>query len=143
MPKEISVSKYAEQKGITVQAVYRAISEGRITARRNAAGKKVIDPDVADSQWVVCEAKTKNFRGDLDNQLHLVLPTDSKYLDLDLNFDDFWADFEASLPLSMRGTQESKAAVQAVLEENLKDVIASLKQGDTGSVAQLIANLKW
>lgn len=46
----ITPTAYAKQKGVTKQAVHRAIKDGRITFKMKN-GRKMIDPRVADQEW--------------------------------------------------------------------------------------------
>ncbi len=56
----LTVSAYARHRGCDEKAVRKAISENRITAITDAAGKRRIDPAVADIQW----AKNTRARAD-------------------------------------------------------------------------------
>lgn len=54
MTPAVGVREFARRRGVSHQAVQRAISTGRIDARREKRGKKLvyfIDPDAADKQW--------------------------------------------------------------------------------------------
>lgn len=50
MAKPLSLRAYAKHRGVTLQAVQKAIATGRI-ATVTTAGKKGINPDQADRQW--------------------------------------------------------------------------------------------
>lgn len=51
MAVKISANAYSKHRGVSGNAVKKAIQEGRITAFRNAKGQYEIDPEVADRQW--------------------------------------------------------------------------------------------
>jgi len=47
----LSMHQYAKHRGVTVQAVSKAVKNQRITCARNEKGHALIDPAVADRQW--------------------------------------------------------------------------------------------
>lgn len=58
----VSFREYARQRGISAAAVSKAVKEGRLIhgVVLDDAGKKCIDPDIADAEWA---AMTDNTRG--------------------------------------------------------------------------------
>ena len=51
---EVGLREFARRRGVSHMAVQRAIRDGRIDARREKRGKKLvyfIDPETADRQW--------------------------------------------------------------------------------------------
>lgn len=42
---------YAKHRGVSVEAVSKAVKRGRITCNRNEKGHAMIDPEIADKQW--------------------------------------------------------------------------------------------
>lgn len=51
MTKPLTYSAYAKHRGVSVEAVSKAVREGRISTVTNKKGVKQIDPDVADREW--------------------------------------------------------------------------------------------
>ena len=51
MPKLISAAEYARTRGVSRNAVSKAIAGKRISFTTDANGRKLIDPDVADVEW--------------------------------------------------------------------------------------------
>lgn len=48
---EMSLREYARHRGVTHQAVRKALARGRITALRQERGRIVIDSEAADAAW--------------------------------------------------------------------------------------------
>lgn len=51
MPELISPAEYSRRRGVSKEAVSKAIEKGRISTVIGANGRKMIDPVVADIQW--------------------------------------------------------------------------------------------
>lgn len=51
MAKKISANAYAKHRGVSGEAVKKAIQQGRITASPDKKGQYHIDPKVADKEW--------------------------------------------------------------------------------------------
>jgi hypothetical protein len=47
----MSMRQYAKHRGVTVEAVSKAVKAGRISCNRDERGYAQIDPDVADREW--------------------------------------------------------------------------------------------
>lgn len=47
----ITASEYAKQRGVTKQAVSKALRDGRISYTEDENGRKMIDPSTADQEW--------------------------------------------------------------------------------------------
>ena len=56
MAKKISANAYAKHRGVSGEAVKKAIQQGRITAAPDKKGHYQIDPTIADKEW---EANTR------------------------------------------------------------------------------------
>ena len=51
MPELITPAEYSRRRGVSKEAVSKAIEKKRITTVAGENGKKLIDPEVADIQW--------------------------------------------------------------------------------------------
>jgi phage terminase Nu1 subunit (DNA packaging protein) len=51
MPELITPAEYSRRRGVSKEAVSKAIEKGRITTIPGENGRKLIDPEVADIQW--------------------------------------------------------------------------------------------
>lgn len=51
MPELITPAAYSRRRGVSKEAVSKAIEVGRITTLPGTNGRKMIDPEVADIQW--------------------------------------------------------------------------------------------
>ncbi len=51
MPELITPAAYSRRRGVSKEAVSKAIEAGRITTVPGQNGRKLIDPEVADIQW--------------------------------------------------------------------------------------------
>lgn len=62
MPR-MSIAQYAKHRGVSDQAVYRAIRAKRVTVRLDDDGKRYIDSEAADKEWFANTDSTQA-RGD-------------------------------------------------------------------------------
>jgi len=51
MPELITPAEYSRRRGVSKEAVRKAVEKGRITTIPGENGRKLIDPEVADIQW--------------------------------------------------------------------------------------------
>lgn len=49
--KLLSMRQYAKHRGVSAEAVSKAVKKGRITCKRDEKGRALIDPEVADREW--------------------------------------------------------------------------------------------
>lgn len=62
MRELLSMRAYARRRGVSVEAVSKAVKRGRISTVEDADGKRKIDPAIADVQWTANSDPSK-FQG--------------------------------------------------------------------------------
>ncbi len=75
MPELITPAAYSRRRGVSKEAVSKAIEAGRITTVPGPNGRKLIDPEVADIQWAkntdpLQSARANAPKGDRGQPLH-------------------------------------------------------------------------